>query len=306
MPHPFILGGSGQIGLATASRIAEAGWTITVAHRGQRGGRFSGTARVADVVGIDRQEPGALARALRSGADVLIDVTAYGPEHARQLLGVQGVVGALVVISSASVYRDEKGRTLDEASETGFPELPVPISERQPTVEPGPETYSTRKVLLERTLLDEAVVPLTILRPAAISGVGSTHAREWWFVKRVLDRRPLIPLAYRGQTVFHTTSAANIGALILRVATLSGKHVLNIADPAPCRSETLQRASSRGLIIRAVSPRCPTRPTIRRAWDGRRGLFSVPSCSTLPRQPRLAIDRLRTIPKPQRSCANGW
>ncbi len=232
MPHAFILGGNGQIGLATASRMLEAGWTVTVAHRGQRGVRFSATPRVADVVGVDRQEPGALARALGSGADVLIDVIAYGPEHARQLLEVQGVVGALAVVSSASVYRDEKGRTLDEAAETGFPELPVPISERQPTVEPGPETYSTRKVLLERTLLDEAVVPLAILRPAAISGVGSTHAREWWFVKRVLDRRPLIPLAYRGQSVFHTTSAPNIGALILRAATLSGKHVLNIADPA--------------------------------------------------------------------------
>jgi nucleoside-diphosphate-sugar epimerase len=232
MPHAFILGGNGQIGLATASRMLEAGWSVTLAHRARRGVSLDPMPGGADVVSVDREERGALARALGSGADVLIDVVAYGPEHARQLLAVQGAVGALVVVSSASVYRDEKGRTLDEAVDAGFPELPVPISERQPTVEPGPENYSTRKIELECTLLDEAVVPVTVLRPAAISGVGSTHAREWWFVKRVLDRRPVIPIAYRGQSVFHTTSAANIGVLILRAATLSGKRVLNIADPA--------------------------------------------------------------------------
>ena len=48
----------------------------------------------------------------------------------------------------------------------------------------------------------------------------------------ILDRRPLIPLAYGGRSVFHTTSAGNIGALILRAAALSGKRILNIADPA--------------------------------------------------------------------------
>ena len=168
MPHAFILGGNGQIGLATASRMLEAGWSVTLAHRARRGVSLDPVPGGADVVSVDREERSALARALGSGADVLIDVVAYGPEHARQLLAVQGAVGALVVVSSASVYRDEKGRTLDEAAETGFPELPVPISERQPTVEPGPENYSTRKVELECTLLDEAVVPVTVLRPAAI------------------------------------------------------------------------------------------------------------------------------------------
>jgi hypothetical protein len=52
---------------------------------------------------------------------------------------VQCRVGALVVVSSASVYRDA-GRTLDEAAASGFPELPVPIPETQPTVEPGAAT----------------------------------------------------------------------------------------------------------------------------------------------------------------------
>jgi nucleoside-diphosphate-sugar epimerase len=180
MPHAFIAGGTGQIGLAVAACLIDSGWTATIAHRGLRSpppGLFD---RGVKVVTLDRDEPGALARALASGADALIDTVAYDRNHGRQLLEVQGVLGSLIVVSSSSVYRDRCGRTLDEAAETGFPELPDPISEAQPTVDPGPATYSTRKASLERVLLDEAVVPLTILRPAAVSGIGSAHPREWW------------------------------------------------------------------------------------------------------------------------------
>jgi nucleoside-diphosphate-sugar epimerase len=204
---------------------------VTIAHRGLRPEPADLLKRGANVVILDRDEPGALARHLSSGADLLADVVAYGAEHARQLLAVQSAVGSLIVVSSSSVYRDGKGRTLDEAAETGFPELPVPITESQPTVEPGPETYSTRKAALERVLLDGASVPATVLRPAAVSGVGSTHAREWWFVKRLLDGRRIIPLAYGGRSRFHTTSVANIAALVLLAASLRGQRILNIADP---------------------------------------------------------------------------
>jgi nucleoside-diphosphate-sugar epimerase len=231
MPHAFILGGNGQIGIATASHLLDSGWTVTIAHRGLRPLPAELVSRGAEAVRLDRDEPGALAGGLSSGADALIDLVAYGPEHARQLLDVQSAVGSLIVISSSSVYRDESGRTLDEAAETGFPELPVPITESQSTVEPSSRTYSTRKAALERVLLDGARTPATVLRPAAVSGVGSTHAREWWFVKRLLDGRRIIPLAYGGRSRFHTTSVANIAALVLLAAGLRGQRILNIADP---------------------------------------------------------------------------
>jgi nucleoside-diphosphate-sugar epimerase len=204
---------------------------VTVAHRGSRDAPADLIDRGVAVASLDRDAPGALARALGEGADAVIDVTAYGPEHARQLLEVQGAIGSFVVVSSSSVYRDEDGRTLDEAATGGFPRLPVPIQETQPTVAPGPATYSTRKVALERALLDEATTPVTILRPAAIHGPGSIHPREWWFVKRMLDKRPVIPIAYLGESRFHTTAAANIAALTRVALERPGSRVLNIADP---------------------------------------------------------------------------
>ena len=142
---------------------------------------------------LDREQPGELAHALADGADALIDTIAFTQIHADQLLDVQGCVGAFVVVSSASVYRDAAGKTFDEARQNGFPELPVPIAETQPTVHPGPTTYSTRKVALEHRLLDQARVPVTVLRACAIHGMGSQHPREWWLVKRILATFSTMP-----------------------------------------------------------------------------------------------------------------
>ena len=232
MPHALILGGTGQIGRAVAHHLLDHAWTVTLAHRGLRHAPHELTSRGACLATLDRDRATTLAGVLGRGADLLVDVVAYGPKHATQLLEVRTDIGALVVISSASVYRDDAGRTLDEAPETGFPDLPEPIREDQATVEPGPKTYSTREVALERALLDGAVTPITILRPAAIHGPGSSHPREWWMVKRMLDHRPVIPLAYRGISRLHTTAAANIAVAVRLAAAIKGRRVLNVADPS--------------------------------------------------------------------------
>jgi nucleoside-diphosphate-sugar epimerase len=225
----LIVGGSGQIGLATAAALAADGWRVICAHRGAANVAAPG----AESLVLDREAPGALARAVGGGVDALIDTIAYDETHARQLLDLEAGVGAMVVISSGSVYRDAAGRTLDEAAEGGFPRLPVPIAESQPTVAPGPATYSTRKAALEQALLQEARTPVTILRPGAIHGPGSRHPREWFFARRALDRRPAVPLAWGGRSRFHTSATANIAELIRVVLTAPATQVLHAADPDP-------------------------------------------------------------------------
>lgn len=226
MPSALIIGGSGQIGRAVAARLLADGWTVTCGQRTASNALPPGAAAVS----LDRSDPESFKAALAPGFDAVIDTIAFDEGHARQLLGVEGDIGALVVISSGSVYRDSGGRSLDEAAETGFPQLPVPIPEGQPTVGPGPATYSTRKVALEQTLLQQASLPVTILRPFAIHGEGSGHAREWWFVKRILDGRRRIPLAYGGESRFQTTSTANIADLTTRALASTETQVLNVAD----------------------------------------------------------------------------
>jgi len=227
----FIIGGTGQIGRATARCLLEHGWEVTLAHRGHRRPESELGDLGAKFVVLDREVPGDLDRALAEGADAVIDTVAFTAAHGGQLLQVQGNVGAFVVISSASVYRDATSRTLDESRATGFPELPAPIPETHPTVDPGPATYSTQKVALERQLLDHAEVPVTVLRPGAIHGPGSVHPREWWFIKRMLDGRTAIPLAYKGHSRFHTSSVLNIAALVRTVLENPGTRILHAADP---------------------------------------------------------------------------
>ena len=236
--HAFIVGGTGQIGRAAAAELLGRGWRVTIAARGGRAMPQDLLQQGATFAAIDREEPDALARATGAGADAVIDTVAFDAGHARQLLAVEDNVGAFVVISSAAVYRDEQGRTLDEARDSGFPELPVPVTEAQPTVAAGPATYSTRKIALEQILLDHARRPVTILRPCAIHGTHSRHPREWWFVKRMLDRRAFIPMAHQGSSRFHTTAVANIAALAATALEHPGSRILNSTDPqAPSVAE---------------------------------------------------------------------
>lgn len=228
----FIIGGTGQIGRAIGARLLGDGWDVTLSSRGQRPCPTELAALGAKIVQLDRDRPGDLVRALADGADAVIDTIAYEESHAEQLLSLESGIGQLIVISSVSVYRDAAGRTMDEAAENGFPDLPDPMTEDQPTVAPGPETYSTRKVAIERLLLDKGRRPVTVLRPCAIHGPHSQHPREWWFVKRMLDRRRAIPIILGGRSRFHSTAVANIAELSAVALRQPAKRVLNIADPS--------------------------------------------------------------------------
>jgi nucleoside-diphosphate-sugar epimerase len=258
--NAFIIGGAGQIGSAVAKSLCESGWQMTLGSRGNRPIPVELLRMGAKAVVLDRAEPRSLGLALGAGTDVVIDVVAFDASHADQLVAVQSSVGSFVAISSVSVYRDAQGRTLSEADkEDQFPDMPIPIMEMQPTVEPGDSTYSTRKIALERRLLDRVTQPVTILRPGAIYGPHSGHPREWWFVKRLLDGRSQIPLAFNGQSQFHTSSAANIAALVSAVARRPTTQILNAVDSsAPTVSEighaVMSALGMRAVLVPAIHP----------------------------------------------------
>jgi len=195
-----------------------------------------------EYVSLDRDQDGALSVA--NGFDLVVDVIPFEAAHAKQLLALD--TGALIAISSASVYADEQGRTLDEAEGVDdFPELPVPIPETQATVEPGDGTYSTKKVALERILLGNGEVPAAIVRPCAIYGRGDRMGREWHFVKRALDGRPHVILTSNGSGHFHTTASENIGELVrLLAAQPASSGAYNCGDPDPPSVLEIARATA--------------------------------------------------------------
>lgn len=212
--------GAGQIGYAVARAFAASGWQVSVYARTSPAWTIKGAKY------CEWQRPAAPA----SAADCLVDTIAYDAPDIDAYDPAR--IGRLILVSSASVYSDGRGRTLDEAAVNGFPSFPEPITEDQQTVEPGDATYSTRKVRLELRANDRFKKSATILRPCAIHGPWSRHPREWWFVKRMLDGRREIPLLFRGQSQFQTTSTETIGRFAHFAAEreIGGFHNLSDAD----------------------------------------------------------------------------
>ena len=216
----LIFGGTGQIGRATALEFARAGWQVDAVTRSRP------LAPEVLALGVHPLPAGPNRAALIArGYDAVIDTLAFTAADAADLLAEPA--GHLTVISTASVYADAQGRGF-ERTDDGFPHYPDPIPETQPLVPPG-EGYSAGKVALEAALGTRAA----ILRPGAIHGIGARHPREWYFVKRALDGRHVLPLADGGATTFHTSSTAGIASLTRHLAERNLTGPFNAADPDP-------------------------------------------------------------------------
>jgi nucleoside-diphosphate-sugar epimerase len=261
----FVIGGNGQIGRALAPRMARSGWDVTICHRGSHAlpAELSAIAREAL---LDRDDDTALRDALAGGADVVVDIRGFGARDAAQLVALSDRIASIVSVSSASVYTDAQGRTLDEATDTdSFPRLPVPIAETNPTVPPGDATYSTRKVAMEQALL-AGPVPTTVVRPCAIFGVGSEHPREWFFVKRILDGRRAFLHGFLGESRFHTTAVDNLAELIGLAAERPADRVLNCGDPDPPSVLEIARAIADALGAEPAHVLLPGPPPVGSPW----------------------------------------
>ena len=234
----LIIGGTGQIGLAAASRLAWDGWAVTAALRGLHSPELPTGVKS---IRLDRADTPALLTAAR-GHDLVLDTVAYDTGHAEQLAGLAGDVGSLVVISTGSVYLGRDGTYLDVATDDSFPTFPVPLSETDPTIDNAEQTYSPLKAAMERRLLATPDLPVSILRPGAIHGPHSPALREWFFIKRVLDGRRRVVLAYDGASRFGTSATANIAELVLRRAEQPGRRALNAADDGSLTVAEIGRA----------------------------------------------------------------
>jgi nucleoside-diphosphate-sugar epimerase len=228
VPRAVLIGGTGMIGRAAARALAGDGWEVVAVSRS--GELLDGLAELGvESVVADRDDDAQLRSAIGSGADVVYDSVAMNRAHGEQLNALEGLVGSLVVISTASVYADDEGRAFD--GEGGdAPQLPVPILETQRTATAGDATYSTNKAELEQTLL-HGPLPSTLIRACAVYGRGAKNPRELYFVKRAVDGRRRVAIAWNGESRFNTVSVLNLAELIRLAAAQPGNRILNGGDP---------------------------------------------------------------------------
>jgi nucleoside-diphosphate-sugar epimerase len=229
-----ILGGSGLIGRTIARRLlADGDWAVDLTGRDpdhvpvallDAGARFHA---------IDRGDGPGTTALIGSGADLLVDCVCFTAEHARSLLPLLGDVGGTVMLSSKAVYVDSAGNHVNSDVP---PRFDGPIREDAPVMAPGDIPYASRqgyganKVAAEQVLLDSGH-PVTVIRASKVHGEGAVPAREWYFVRRILDGRPVVVLADRGAGIDHTTAAANTASLVETVAGAPGRRIVNSADP---------------------------------------------------------------------------
>jgi nucleoside-diphosphate-sugar epimerase len=222
----LIIGGTGQVGRAAARGLIADGWSVTVAHRGA-----SEPVEGASAVTINRDDEAAMDALLGQGVDIVVDLVAFRPNHAEQLLRHKAGIGSAILLSSAAVYRDAAGRTLQGVtSEADAPAFDGWIDEDADTVPADAVTYAGRKRALEEALL-QGGMSATILRPAGIYGPGSPQPREWFYVRRMLDQRPFVVLGYGGRSTMHPVSTDNLGEMIRLAAAQPGPRILNAGDP---------------------------------------------------------------------------
>lgn len=233
MAIAVVLGGNGLIGAAAARGLRDAGWTVTCSGRSER--RFPSDLRARGVrfSRSDRYDPQELRQLLRAGADVVVDCVGYTAAHSQLLLDQRDRFGSMVYVSSKAVYVDDHGRHVNSAQP---PEFPGPVTEQQATMAASavdyhsPAGYGANKVAAEQLLLDSGL-PVSVLRPSCVHGVGAARPREWVFLRRVLDGRDRVLLARGGRGVNHPTAAVNLAELVRVCAESPGARIVNSADP---------------------------------------------------------------------------
>jgi len=184
----FLVGGTGFIGRHVTKRLAMAGHTITVFHRGETTPDLPPT---VDTARGNRDDTDALRTALDAVApDVVVDVIPYIEAQAAALMDVcHGRTDRVVVLSSGDVYRQYDSLRPERSEEvvsglrgsSDHPPDPVPMTEDAPLRASrypyrGAETDFAYAHDYDKILVEEAVragaVPATILRLPKVYGPG--------------------------------------------------------------------------------------------------------------------------------------
>jgi nucleoside-diphosphate-sugar epimerase len=195
--NTLVIGGTRFIGQAIVEELLRRGHTVTVYHRGRHEVEFSEP--VAHVHGDRRDYPRFRANLAHLSPETVVDVVPMNADDTQALVkALRGRITHSVHLSSGDVYA---------------PGQPIPIPEDAPTapIEPAElrlddQTVPYSKVAVEAVIREAQATgdfPATILRLPAVYGPGDPLAREWFFVKRVLDGRHCVALPDGGLGPFH-------------------------------------------------------------------------------------------------------
>jgi nucleoside-diphosphate-sugar epimerase len=239
----LVIGGTRFIGRAIVEELLQWGHTITIYHRGRHEMEFSGP--VTHVHGDRRDYPRFQADLAGLSPEVIVDVIPMNADDTQALVEkLRGRIRRSVHISSGDVYVPDQPIPLSEDASVGSAEVvELPLDG---TILP----YS--KVAVEAAIREAQAAggfPATILRLPAVYGPGDPLAREWFFVKRVLDGRARIALPDGGLSLFHRGYVDDVArAVVLALESpqavgqtynVGHEHVLTVRGIAELAAEVM-------------------------------------------------------------------
>lgn len=194
----LVIGGTRFIGRAIVEELLRRGHTVTIYHRGEHH-EVVFSAPVTHVHGNRRDYLRFQAALARLSPEAVVDVIPMNADDTQALVeALRGRITCSVHISSGDVYA---------------PGQPIPTPEDAPVQPAEPvelrlddQIVPYSKVAVEAVIQEAQAAsdfPATILRLPAVYGPGDALAREWFFVKRVLDGRSRIALPDGGLGLFH-------------------------------------------------------------------------------------------------------
>ncbi len=180
----LLIGGTGNISLSVTRKLLAEGWQVTLMNRGSRNDLAPG----AETLVCDVRDEAAMREALRGRTfDAVAQFIAYQPaEVARDIRLFAGRTRQYLFVSTASAYQKPPRGAL--------------ITESTPLSNPYWQ-YSRDKIACERLLeeaRDQAVFPMTIVRPSHTYGLGALplavkgRGGVWQVVERILGRKPVL------------------------------------------------------------------------------------------------------------------
>jgi nucleoside-diphosphate-sugar epimerase len=189
----LILGGTKFVGPHVVRQLAahghDQGHKITIFHRGATETELPEGVR--HIHGDFASFSEHLDELKRLSPEVVLDMVPFREEDAERVKAFAGVARRVVVISSQDVYR-AFGRLW--RTELGDPD-PVPLTEDSPLREKLSDAgLDYNKTAIERAVINDPNLPVTILRLPATHGPGDDKHRLFPYIKRMDDGRPAILL----------------------------------------------------------------------------------------------------------------
>jgi nucleoside-diphosphate-sugar epimerase len=198
----LLIGGSGFIGSFVIEQLVESGHEVAVLHRGNS--KIQLPANVKRILGDANRLADFREELRRLAPDVTVDFILSSGEQAEQMIGaMRGITARVIVLSSMDVYRACGVLHHTEAGEL----QPMPLTEEselrtQPAysrqrLEMAKGIFSWMrddydKIPVERAVLSDSEIPVTVLRLPMVYGPGDLLHRFFPVIKRICDGRKRI------------------------------------------------------------------------------------------------------------------